>query len=56
LNRPSQGLYVKPGIWRDLDDFSAGAVCMVLASDVYKAEDYIRSYEDFKVFRKESDK
>lgn len=51
LNRPYQGLYVKPGIWRDLDDFSAGAVCMVLASDVYKAEDYIRSYEDFVEFR-----
>lgn len=51
LNRPYQGLYVKSGIWRDLDDFSAGAVCMVLASDVYKAEDYIRSYEDFVAFR-----
>lgn len=51
LNRPYQGLYVKPGIWRDLDDFSAGAVCMVLASDVYKQEDYIRSYEDFLNFR-----
>lgn len=52
LNRPYQGLYVKPGIWRDLDDFSAGAVCMVLASDIYKQEDYIRSYEDFIKFRK----
>lgn len=51
LNRPYQGLYVKPGIWRNLDDFSAGAVCMVLASDVYKAEDYIRSYDDFVAFR-----
>lgn len=51
LNRPYQGLYVKPGIWRDLNDFSAGAVCMVLASDVYKAEDYIRSYDDFLAFR-----
>ncbi len=51
LNRPYQGLYVKPGIWRDLDDFSAGAVCMVLASDVYKADDYIRSYDDFMEFR-----
>ncbi|MBP3253724.1 MAG: WxcM-like domain-containing protein [Bacteroidales bacterium] len=51
LNRPYQGLYVKPGIWRDLDDFSAGAVCMVLASDVYKNDDYIRSYEEFKIFR-----
>ena len=42
LNRPYQGLYVKPGMWRDLVDFSSGAVCMVLASDVYKKDDYIR--------------
>ena len=52
LNRPYQGLYVKPGIWRDLDDFSAGAVCMVLASEIYKKEDYIRSYDEFIEFRK----
>lgn len=51
LNRPYQGLYVKPGIWRDLDDFSSGAVCMVLASDVYKKEDYIRNYDEFLEFR-----
>ena len=51
LNRPYQGLYVKPGMWRDLDDFSSGAVCMVLASDVYKKEDYIRDYKDFIEFR-----
>lgn len=52
LNRPYQGLYVKPGMWRDLDDFSSGAVCMVLASDVYKKEDYIRDYKEFIEFRK----
>ncbi len=52
LNRPYQGLYVKPGIWRDLDDFSSGAVCMVMASDVYKVEDYIRDYDEFLEFRK----
>lgn len=51
LNRPYQGLYVKPGLWRDLEDFSSGAVCMVLASEVYKREDYIRDYEDFKRYR-----
>lgn len=51
LNRPYQGLYVKPGIWRDLDDFSAGAVCMVLASDVYNPDDYIRVYQDFIGYR-----
>lgn len=47
LNRPYQGLYVKPGLWRDLVDFSSGAVAMVLASDIYKKEDYIRDYNDF---------
>lgn len=52
LNRPYQGLYVKPGLWRDLVDFSSGAVAMVLASDVYKKEDYIRDYNEFVVFRK----
>lgn len=51
LNRPYQGLLIKPGIWRDLDDFSSGAVCMVLASDVYKPEDYIREYQEFIAFR-----
>lgn len=51
LNRPYQGLYVKPGMWRDLEDFSSGAVCMVLASDVYLAEDYIRDYSEFLKFR-----
>ena len=53
LNRPYQGLLVKPGIWRDLDDFSSGAVCMVLASEVYKPEDYIRDYDEFINYRKQ---
>lgn len=53
LNRPYQGLYVKPGMWRDLEDFSSGAVCMVLASEVFTAEDYIRNYQDFLSFRKQ---
>lgn len=47
LNRPYQGLHIKPGIWRDLDDFSSGAVCLVLASEAYRKEDYIRDYKDF---------
>ena len=47
LNRPYQGLYVKPGIWRDLDDFSSGSVCLVLASHPYDENDYIRDYEEF---------
>ena len=54
LNRPYQGLYVKSGMWRTLEDFSSGAACMVLASDVYKASDYIRSYDEFIQFRKEN--
>lgn len=52
LNRPYQGLYVKPGMWRELDDFSTGSVCMVLASEVYQEEDYIRDYDEFLAFRK----
>lgn len=51
LNRPYQGLYVKPGMWRDLEDFSSGAVCLVLASDVYLKKDYIRDYKEFLEFR-----
>ena len=51
LNRPYQGLYVKPGLWRDLVDFSSGAVCMVLASEIYQKEDYIRDYNEFIKFR-----
>ena len=51
LNRCYQGLYVKPGLWRELDDFSSGAVCLVLASEVYQPEDYIRDYSEFLAFR-----
>lgn len=47
LNRPYQGLLVVPGIWRTLDDFSSGAVCMVLASEGYDESDYIRDYNEF---------
>ena len=53
LNRPYQGLYVKTGLWRDLVDFSSGSVAMVLASEVYKQEDYIRDYDEFLKFRSE---
>jgi hypothetical protein len=48
LNRPDFGLMVVPGIWRELYDFSSGAVCLVLASHKYDENDYIRSYSDFK--------
>lgn len=52
LNRPYQGLYVVPGIWRTLDDFSSGSVCMVLASHGYDKEDYIRDYQEFIEYKK----
>lgn len=47
LNRPDYGLYVCPMMWRDLDNFSSGAVCMVLASEHYDEADYIRDYQQF---------
>lgn len=51
LNRPDYGLMIVPGIWRELLEFSSGAVCLVLASEVYSEEDYLRDYEDFKTFK-----
>lgn len=47
LNRPYQGLFVVPGIWREIDGFSSGSVCLVLASEKYCESDYIRDYDDF---------
>lgn len=47
LNHPWQGLLIKPNTWRTLDDFSSGAVCMVLASEFFDEEDYIYEYSDF---------
>lgn len=48
LNHPWQGLLIVPGVWRTLEDFSSGAVCMCLASELYDAEEYIRDYDKFK--------
>lgn len=47
LNRASQGLYIPPLVWRDIDNFSTGSVCVVLASHYYDEADYYRSYEKF---------
>ena len=47
LNRSYNGLYVCPMMWRELDNFSSGAVCMVLASNRYDEDDYYRNYDDF---------
>ena len=48
LNRPSYGLLIVPGIWRVLNNFSSGSVCLVLTSDYYEESDYIRDYQEFK--------
>jgi hypothetical protein len=47
LNRSYYGLYVCPMIWRELDNFSSGAVCMVLASHLYEEDDYLRDYQEY---------
>lgn len=47
LNRSYYGLYVCPMIWREMDNFSSGAVCLVLASNLYEESDYYRDYADF---------
>jgi hypothetical protein len=47
LSRPDQGLHIKPMIWRELEDFSSGGICMVLASARFSEPDYIRNYDDF---------
>ncbi len=47
MNKPNIGLFIPTGIWRELQNFSSGAVCLVLASDVFKEEDYIRDYAVF---------
>ena len=52
LNIPHKGLLIPTGIWRELKNFSSGAVCLVLASDVYLEEDYIRDFNEFLEFKK----
>jgi len=52
LNRPDCGLFIVPGIWRDLSDFSSGSVCLVFASEIYSDNDYIRDYDEFTTFKK----
>ncbi|CAM3771533.1 FdtA/QdtA family cupin domain-containing protein [Flavobacterium gelidilacus] len=47
LNKPDKGLLIKTNVWRELDNFSSGAVCLVLNSDVFLEEDYIRNFDDF---------
>ena len=47
LNHPWQGLYVGTGVWRTLEDFSSGAVCLVLASELFDEQEYIYDYDEF---------
>lgn len=51
LNRPHQALLIVPGIWRELDDFSSGSICLVLASKKYEEKDYIREYSSFQEYK-----
>ena len=50
LNHPYQGLYVGTGVWRTLEDFSSGAVCLVLASELFDEDEYLYEYDDFLAF------
>lgn len=54
LNRPYYGLLVVPGIWRELINFSSGAICLVLASHKYDEHDYYRDYDKFIAFKNEN--
>jgi dTDP-4-dehydrorhamnose 3,5-epimerase-like enzyme len=54
LNKPNVGLLIPNGIWRELENFSSGSVCLVLASAVFEEEDYIRNFEDFKLSKNRS--
>lgn len=47
LNRPYEALMIVPGIWRELENFSSGSVCLVLASEHYNENDYLRNYDVF---------
>ena len=47
LNKPDKGLLIKQGVWRELNNFSSGAVCLVMSSDSFDERDYIRDYDDF---------
>jgi len=51
LNKPDKGLLIVPGIWRELNNFSSGSVCLVVASEVFLEADYIRSYREFIMYK-----
>lgn len=49
LNRPNQGLYIPAGIWREMRNFSSGSVCLVIASENFDEQDYVRDFERYKL-------
>ena len=51
LNKPNKGLYIPNGIWREMENFSSGAICLVLASDYFDESDYFREYKRFIKFK-----
>ena len=51
LNKPFEGLLINPGIWRELNNFSSGSVCLVIASAVFDENDYIREFDEFMSFK-----
>ena len=51
LNKPHKGLLIVPGIWREIENFSSGCVCLVLASAEYDESDYLRDFDDFLAFK-----
>ncbi len=51
LNKPNRGLLIVPGIWRELTNFSSGSVCLVLASEMFDENDYIRDFAEFKLIK-----
>lgn len=52
LNKPFEGLLINPGIWRELNNFSSGSVCLVIASAVFDESDYIREFDEFMDYKK----
>jgi dTDP-4-dehydrorhamnose 3,5-epimerase-like enzyme len=51
LSKPNMGLLIPSGLWRELNNFSSGSICMVLASELYDEHDYIRDYDKFEVWK-----
>ena len=51
LNRPYEGVLMPEGLWRELDNFSSGSICLVLASHIYEETDYLRDYDEFKIYK-----